>query len=318
MSAFTVTKLFITSLIAPATLALGLSLATFSVSVHATDMGESLSACEGSNCEEIMRRFMRLSRGGSGDASALVAVGFANGEGFAKDHKEAERFINLGVRQQSGLAAYIKSDWLQRGFIVEQNIPEAMQLLETAVSLNHAPAMHQKGVLLMQAEDLEGDNRHLLNEAITLFTEAAELDLSSSMYALARLKHAGIGMQRDIEAAAELYRRLTLSGHSGARTHLRQITQELEASNGNENLVASLIEADNMERIQVRGSAMNFNARLDGLARRLDSTGMYDNRSVGTRIRGVTCEQTGSNCTSGRPQKGASSLNEVLTGQQGQ
>lgn len=318
MSVFSISKLVLTTLVMPATLAFGISAATVSTAAQAVEPEENLTACEGSNCEDIMRRFMRLSRGGSGDASALVAVGFANGEGFEKDHKEAARFINQGVRQQSGLAAYIKSDWLRRGFILEQDHAEAIRLLETAISLNHAPAMHQKGVLLMQAEDLEGANRHLLDEAIVLFTDAADLGLASSMYALARLLHAGVGIEQDVEMAAELYRELTLSGHPGARQQLRQLTRELEATNGNDELIERLVEADNMERIQVYGSSMNFNARLEGLARRLDASGVYDTRSVGSRIRGVSCEQTGSNCASGRPAPGASSLAEVLSGRQGQ
>ncbi|MCC5880013.1 MAG: sel1 repeat family protein [Idiomarina sp.] len=318
MSVFSVSKFVLSSLVLPATLAFGMSAATISAPAQAVEAEENLSACEGANCEEIMRRFMRLSRGGSGDASALVAVGFANGEGFEQDHKEAARFINMGVRQQSGLAAYIKSDWLRRGFILEQDMAEALQLLETAINLNHAPAMHQKGVLLMQADDLEGANRPLLDEAIGLFIDAADLGLASSMYALARLLHAGVGVDQNIEEAAELYRQLTLSGHPGARQQLRQLTRELEASSGNDALVERLVEADNMERIQVYGSTMNFNAQLEGLARRLDATGVYDTRSVGSRIRGVSCDQTGANCQSGRPAPGASSLAEVLSGRQGQ
>lgn len=265
-----------------------------------------------------MRQFNRLSRGGSGDASALVAVGFANGEGFERDKQEAERYIKLGVRQGSGLAAYILSDWHRQGFIVEQDAQQAIQLLEQAIALDHAPAMHQKAVLLMQSGELESNNRHLLDEAIALFERAAELKLANSMYALARMKHAGAGMSRDLEGAAELYRQLTLVGHPGARDNMRTISRELAQTGADESLLASLDEADNIERIQVRGESLNFTTRLDALARRLNSSGQYDTRSIGSRIRGVSCEATGQNCSSGRPDPTASSLNEVLTGQQGQ
>src|SRR5690554_4315468 len=82
----------------------------FSSSAADSDLAWAInqfSVCENNECESVMRQFNRLSRGGSGDASALVAVGFANGEGFERDKQEAERYIKLGVRQGSGLAAYI-------------------------------------------------------------------------------------------------------------------------------------------------------------------------------------------------------------------
>lgn len=308
----------IASLLVTMTFATTTALASSSEDAELEAATSQFSACEERECEQVMRQFMRLSRGGSGDASALVAVGFANGEGFEQDESEARRFIQQGVRQGSGLAAYILSDWHRRGFIVDQDPHKSIELLEQAIENGHAPAMHQKAVLLMQADDLEGENRPLLEEAIHLFQEAAELQLASSMFALARMKHAGAGMEQDLETAAELYRQLTLSGHPGAREHLRSISYDLAQAGASESLLNSLDEADNIERIQVRGEQMNFNTRLDALARRLNASGQYDSRSAGSRIRGVSCEQTGQNCSSARPDPTASSLNEVLTGQQGQ
>lgn len=308
----------IASLLVTMTFATTTALASSSEDAELEAATSQFSACEERECEQVMRQFMRLSRGGSGDASALVAVGFANGEGFEQDEREARRFIQQGVRQGSGLAAYILSDWHRRGFIVDQDPHKSIELLEQAIENGHAPAMHQKAVLLMQADDLEGENRPLLDEAIRLFQEAADLNLSNSMFALARMKHTGAGMEQDLEAAAELYRQLTLAGHPSAREHMRSISYELAQAGASESLLNSLDEADNIERIQVRGEQMNFNTRLDALARRLNASGQYDSRSVGSRIRGVSCEQTGQNCSSGRPDPTASSLNEVLTGQQGQ
>lgn len=308
----------LTALFFSMTLGFAPASASTSAETELTSAFNQFSACENNECEQAMRQFLRLSRGGSGDASALAAVGFANGEGLEHDEEKAKRYIQLGVRQGSGLAAYILSDWHRQGFIVEQDNQQAFELLEQAIGYGHAPAMHQKAVLLMQASDLEGENRPLLNEAIRLFEQAAEMNLANSMYALARMKHTGAGMEQNLEAAAELYRELTMLGHPGARENMREISSQLAQSGADESFLASLDDAANIERIQVRGESLNFTTRLDALARRLNASGQYDTRGVGTRIRGVTCEQTGQNCSSGRPDPTASSLNEILTGQQGQ
>lgn len=134
-------------------------------------------------------------------------------------------------------------------------------------------------------------------------------DCTKELRRLIRLARGGSG-------AAELYKRLVLSGQTSARPYLQQITEQLAEDQQHHTLVADLREVDNIEVIRVSGQQLQASNMLGGLVRRLSQSGQYDSRSVGTRIRGLSCEQTGSNCSSTRPERGASSLNEVLTGNQ--
>ncbi|MCC5854527.1 MAG: sel1 repeat family protein [Idiomarina sp.] len=264
--------------------------------------------CQDNDCTATINRMIRLARNGSGDAAAIVAMAYASGEGVEQDLNQAARYARYGVRHRSAVAAYMLSDWHSRGFVVEQDEVEANRLLDIAVNQGHAPAKYRKAMQLLAEPSEEG-----FDEALVLLYEASNERLVSAMYVLARFKQEGIGVEQDLEGAADLYRRLTLAGHSEARPYLRAITRELERQSNNDELVASLREADNMERIQVTGQRTAGLGQLDAIVRRLDATGQFDNRSIGSRIRGVSCEQSGSNCVVTRPGD-ASSIDEIISG----
>jgi len=272
---------------------------------------EANKICTDTDCSRELRRLMRLARDGSGDAAAFVAMAYATGDGLEQNTKEAVRYLRIGVRQRNAMAVFLMSDWLRNGFMVEQDLTEANRLLDQAVQLNHGPAQYSKALQLLQTEDPA-----YLPEAVKLLELSAAQRLSTSMLLLAQLKQHGVGIEQDLPGAAELYKRLVLSGQHSAKPYLQEVTALLANDTQHELLVKDLREIENIEVIRVSGQQMQVSNMLEGLVNRLNASGQFDSRSVGSRIRGVSCEQTGSNCSSTRPERGASSLNEVLTGSQ--
>lgn len=299
------------------TTSITLALVSFSTSSHAqTNIVTAAAAitaqasspvCDSSECEAEMRRLIRLARNGSGDAAAIVAMGFASGDGLEQNDAEAERFIRIGVRYQSAIATFLMSDWYRNGFILEQNDEEADKLLEQAVALNHPPALYQKATQLFAS-----DNPEDFEEALILLEQASAANLVNAMFLLGRMKQIGAGIDQDLEGAGELYRQLIIAGVDDARQYLREVTSDLESTGANEEVIARFASTQNIERISVRGSAFRVNTQLTGIVRRLTASGQFDSRSIGSRIRGVTCEQSGSNCAVTRPDNTATSVSDIV------
>lgn len=267
--------------------------------------------CSDDSCVKELRNLIRLARGGSGDAAAFVAMAYATGDGLEQNTEQAIRYLRMGVRQRNPMAVNLMSDWLKNGFMVEQDLVESARLLDQAVKLNYAPAQYNKALQLLQTEDPEQ-----VPEAISLLEQASAQKLSSAMLLFAQLKQHGVGVEQDLPGAAELYKRLVIAGQHNAKPYLQEVTNQLAASSEHSTLVTELREVENIEIIRVSGQQFQTNNMLEGLVKRLSASGQFDNRSIGSRIRGVSCEQSASNCSSVRPERGASSLNEVLSGTQ--
>lgn len=296
-----------TRIVSMMTLSLTLTLA--GVSTLPVMASADTKVCPAGQCENEMRRLIKLARSGSGDAAAFVAMAYASGDGLEQDHKEAARFIKLGVRHRNPMATYLMSDWYRNGFVLEQDIGQADKLLAQAVKSEYSPAMYQQALLHLQT-----DEEAKVTEAVSLLEKAAENKLMNAMFLLARLKQTGTATEQDLAGAGELYKALTLARHPQARDYLQQVIDELAADEQQTELIAEFKSVDDIEVIEVRGQKMEANIMLDGLVRRLNASGKYDRRSIGSRISGVSCENSGSACASVKPGKGASSLSEVLSG----
>ncbi|WP_026349322.1 tetratricopeptide repeat protein [Arsukibacterium perlucidum] len=290
-------------------IALSLTLTFTGVSSMPAMAAAGAKVCQGDQCANEMRRLIKLARSGSGDAAAFVAMAYASGDGLELDHKEAARFIKLGVRHRNPMATYLMSDWYRNGFVLEQDTAQADKLLAQAVQSDYPPAMYQQALLYLQTDD---ETR--VTEAVSLLEKAAENKLMNAMFLLARLKQTGTATEQDLAGAGALYKALTLARHPQARDYLQQVIDEMATDQQQTELITDFRSVDDIEVIQVRGQKMEANVMLDGLVRRLNASGKYDRRSIGSRISGVSCENSGSACASVKPDKGASSLGEVLSG----
>jgi len=293
-------------------LAVGVSLGLSGGIAQASSENNAAAQYSCEDCEGEVWRLIRLSRGGSGDASALVAMAYASGEGMEQNHERAAHFIERGVRQGSAVALFIKSDWYERGYVVENNEQKAASYLKRAADMHYPPAAYKLAAALLSKKDADHEY------ATSLLIHAANKTHVESMFLLARLLHTGTVVEQDLKEAADLYARAVLGGHNNARSYLREITAVLAAEASDEQqkaYVNELEQVQNIERIQVTGQRFSIDNSLSVAIRRLEATGMYDTRSIGSRIRGVSCEQSGQNCSVQRAEgSGAMSLSDLIQG----
>lgn len=284
------------------------------LSSHASEQPEQvagISVCEQDECTNDLRKLRRLARYGSGDAAAVIALAYASGEGYEHDPEEAIRFLQQGVRYNSAMAMFLQSDWYRRGFLLPQDEAKANELLDKAVAESYAPAIHQKAAFLIQTHQDEN-----IAEAVAILQEAAEQRHMDSMYLLARLQQFGLGTEQDLPAAGRAFRSLAINGYPNARQQLNDVIQQLQQDDEQQELIAYFEEVDNIEVIQVVGQRNQLNTQLGHLARQLDNSGQFIRGTTGSRIRGSSCENSGSPCAVIAPDRSSSSINEMLTGSQ--
>ncbi|WP_173920977.1 tetratricopeptide repeat protein [Pseudidiomarina piscicola] len=277
-------------------------------------VSKDLTICESGDCDRQLSQLEQLARKGSGDAAAVVALAYASGDGVAQDQAKAERFIEQGARRRNPLAMYVIADWYQRGFVLPQDVAKSQLWLDRSVEAGYAPALYLKATQLLAASTATEQQ-----QAVPLLERAAEQRLLTAMYALARLKQTGTLMEQDLPGAGKLFARLARSGHKDAGQQLQRINQQLQGTQFAKTDEAKLLRQaeQSVERITVTADASLYRTQLDRLVNQLDASGSFDNRSIGSRIRGVGCADTGSPCAVSSPSKGQSSLGDVLSGSRG-
>nr|WP_206663267.1 sel1 repeat family protein [Ningiella ruwaisensis] len=266
--------------------------------------------CQDDACKAEMRNLTELARNGSGRAAAFVAMAYASGDGLELNHEKAEHFVKSGVRFRDPVATYLMADWLNSGFVLEQDIEESQRLLSRAVDYAYAPAMYQKALQALNSEQTGN-----LSGAIALLEKAAEQKHMDSMFLLARLKQSGTVTEQDLSGAGKLYKALVMARHPKAKDYLVQVIEELDSKDLNRDLVADLKSVEDIEVIEVEGQKIELANMLDGLVEDLNESGKFNRNSVGSRIRGVSCAESGlcaSKSPSDDPQ--ASSVTELMSG----
>lgn len=250
------------------------------------------AVCSTETCQDDMKRLIKLAKNGSGSAAAIVAMAYASGDGVQQDLIQAERFIRMGARKRDPFAMYLIADWLEHGFVVEKDEQKAAEYLDKAVEKDFAPALFAKAVKLLPSEQ-PGESE----TAVKLLQQAAEAKLVDAMYVLARLKQTGAIVEQDLVGAGTLYKSLVLSGYPDAKQQLDAIIVALEQHNSNADVVADFKSVYDIEVIKVVGTRDQSASMLTSIVRKLDSSGLFDRRSTGSRIAGKDCQSIGSNCT---------------------
>ena len=250
------------------------------------------AVCSTETCQDDMKRLIKLAKNGSGSAAAIVAMAYASGDGLQQDLNQAERFIRMGARKRDPFAMYLIADWFEHGFVVEKDEQKAAEYLDRAVEKDFAPALFAKAVKLLTSEQPDDSET-----AVKLLQQAAEAILVDAMYVLARLKQTGAIVDQDLVGAGTLYKSLVLSGYPDAKQQLDAIIVALEQQNNHADKVADLKSVYDIEVIKVVGTKDQSASMLTSILRKLDSSGLFDRRSTGSRIAGKDCQSIGSNCT---------------------
>ncbi|MBV2128511.1 tetratricopeptide repeat protein [Arsukibacterium indicum] len=263
--------------------------------------------CGNDKCNDEIRTLHRMARFGSFEAMTLLSMVYAKGDGREADPQRALSYLERAVSYRHPMAVYLLSDWYQVGFVVAQDTQRAEALLDDAVKLNHAPAQYKKALQLLQQPDNASRS-----EGFLLLEKASKQRLVDAMFLLARLKHQGTFTEADLESAAELYKKLVLSGHEESRPFLRQAIHTLAAKPEAAELVADLQESYDIEIIQVIGQEFKGDAVLYNVVSQLRHKGLY---SWGGMSKNMTESCDGSNgCFIVTPKSGDSDLNQALSG----
>ena len=271
---------------------------------------ETTKYCVDDYCKTQLRNLVQLARNGSGRAAAIVATAYASGDGFEKNLEKAEHYIILGARFRDPVAAYLMADWLRNGFVLEQDIAKAEEMLDLAIKYGYAPAMYDKALNILKSGDSDKTD-----QAVALLESASEQNNMRAMFLLARMKETGTVAAKDVEGAVDLFQRLARARHPEAMEYLK-VLAERSANNKQDSAILAKLELDkDIEVIEVTGEAFKVTLVLDGLVDTLVSSGKYDQNSIGSRIRGVSCDES-INCGSTKPSDdpAASTIWELISG----
>ncbi|WP_214000947.1 tetratricopeptide repeat protein [Arsukibacterium sp.] len=265
-------------------------------------------ACAEGQCDGDILSLHKLARYGNYEAMTLLSMVYATGDGREADHEKALNYLERAVKNRSPMAVFLMSEWYREGFVVAQDLQQAAKFLAEAVKLNHPPAQYRKALQLLQQPDTAN-----VTEAITLLEQASDKRLVDAMFLLARMKMNGAFVETDLEGAAQLYKKLVLSGHDQSRPYLRETIAMLAAEPGKSALVADLQQSYDVEVIRVIDRDFNATSLLSNAISQMNRTGIYSRGSM-NKFPAATCDVTNT-CLSFRPQPGEKSLRQVLTGQ---
>ncbi|SNY45354.1 hypothetical protein SAMN06297280_0876 [Arsukibacterium tuosuense] len=287
-------------------LALALSSTLLFIPVTAMAADAQAGFCESASCQAEFKKLEEMARYGSGEAATIVALAYATGEGVGHDIEKARQQIKQAVRWREPMGMHQMSIWLRQGFVFEQDIRKADELLNRAVRAEFGPALTDKAKLLLAKNTPQADKK-----AIDLLEQAAEQYYSPGQYLLAQLLVSGVAVESDLARAARIYKSLALKGYADSRQQLDQIITALEQTTQRvadekadrelvarvQPLLADLKQINDIEVFKVQGKQFSVKSEFTNIVAQLDSLNLYERRLTGTRIPGQLCGRGVTNCS---------------------
>lgn len=284
-------------------LCLGISLVAGGIML-VTNVAQASSAttteCVSDECSEAMSKLVRYSLNGSPDAQVIVALAYATGDGVPRDVTLARQHLKRGLRNNDKRAWHIYSRWLREGFAFEMDVTAADKALDRAIRQDYAPALYERAV--RQFDEASSNNQSSVDD----LERAAEQLHLPSMYLLAQIKAAGLGVAVDRDYAAQLYAYLAQRNYLQSRQHLTELVGEQAIEQQTEQLTADLAttmaarhrvnQERAMEVITVSATRIGTEDFVIDLVEQLDNLRTFDGRSTGSNIRGQVCGRGVANC----------------------
>lgn len=111
--------------------------------------------------------------------------------------------------------------WFQLGRALERaaDLPAAVDAYDRARRLGHLGGATNLGELYRQGKGVQRN----YNQALTLFTAAANENYADAQYNIGMMKRDGLGGAQDLAAAKEWFRRAAAQGHSDAADALARL-----------------------------------------------------------------------------------------------
>lgn len=303
------------------TIALTSTLFFTPVAVIAAD--EQAAFCQSTSCQSEFKKLERMAWYGSGVAATIVAVAYATGDGTEQDIKKARRHIKQAVRWREPMGMHQMSIWLRQGFIYEQDLDRAEELLDRASRAKFGPALTDKAKLLLAQDTPEADK-----EAIALLELADEQYYSPGRYLLAQLLASGVAVESDLARAGYLYKKLALKGYADSRQRLDQIIRAMEQIDRQSDpelvalvqpVLADLKQIDDIELIEVKGQQFNAGSEFSNIVAQLDSLQLFYRGNTASKIPGNLCSRGTNFCKLAYDRRtdtgfGAATVGELLSG----
>lgn len=278
----------------------GAAMATPVALEQAADETDMSAECASEQCSEAMTKLVRYSLNGSPDAQVIVAMAYATGDGVPLDHVLARQHLKRALRNNDERAWHIYSRWLRDGLAFEQDAESADEALDRAARQEYAPALFERAV--RRFSETAADN----SLSVADLELAAEQLHKPSMYLLAQIKAAGLGVAVDTAQASQLYAFLARSNYRESNVRLQKLVGTVDLQQQTEQLSIAYVEAiaerhrssdvQAMEVITVSSSTIGTEDFVIDLVEQLDKLRTFDGRSTGSRIRGQVCGRGVAQC----------------------
>lgn len=159
----------------------------------------------------------------NGDVTSLchLAAAYYNGEGVAKDHKEAFKLFATAAKKGSGWGNHMCGVMAQTGQGIEVSASKATKYYTAAVRTGNAASAFNLAAIY----EADRDSKKKIDKAKELYEFASELG-----HAKAMINRAGIALREapaDLLTAIDYYGKAYAHGDHGAADHIADVAASL-------------------------------------------------------------------------------------------
>ncbi|HEY8035184.1 MAG TPA: tetratricopeptide repeat protein [Methylobacter sp.] len=169
--------------------------------------------------EKALPLYLQLANQGNADAQFNVGLIYANGQGIAKDDKQAVDWFSKAANQGHREAQTKLGFMYATGKGVEQNYNSAVYWCYKAAEQGDVIAQYNLGQMYAKGQGVAKDN----SLAVSWFSKAAAQGDAHAQYSLGNMYTDGVGVAKDIAQAEDWYRKAAKQGLGEAVTALKKM-----------------------------------------------------------------------------------------------
>lgn len=182
------------------------------------DFTAGFEAYQRGDYETAMRKFRPLAEKGYGNAEFFVYLMYENGQGVAKDSKEAAKWVGKRVQNMRAL------EYKKKGYSAAEakNYGEAYKWYRKAAELGNVEALTDLGKFYQNGWGVAKS----YTDAMKWYRRAAELGDPVGQYLVGLMYENGQGVAKDPREAASWYLKAALQGDAHAQTNLGSLYRQ--------------------------------------------------------------------------------------------
>jgi hypothetical protein len=171
--------------------------------------------------EQALSLYLQLASLGNADAQFNAGLIYANGQGIAKDDKQAVDWFSKAANQGHREAQTKLGFMYATGKGVAQNFNSAVNWCYKAAEQGDVIAQYNLGQMYAKGQGVAKDN----NLAFSWFSKAAAQGDARAQHSLGDMYANGTGVPKDSRQAADLYRKAAKQGLDEAVVALKQLNR---------------------------------------------------------------------------------------------